>query len=50
MTLSNWHEVIGKCPFVAITHSKSLYDGIVKLGNARSHIEDKRTVIDVTCP
>ena len=48
MNFSNWAEILGQVPFVAITDSKSLYDTLVKLGNAGSRIEDKRTAIDVT--
>ena len=48
LSLSNWAEVLGQVPFIAVTDSKSLYDTLVKLGNAGSRIEDKRTAIDVT--
>ena len=48
MNLSNWTEILGQVPFVAVTDSKSLYDTLSKLGNAGSRIEDKRTAIDVT--
>ena len=46
--MDRWEEQIAATPFVAITDSRSLYDTITKLRNTASHIEDKRTAIDVT--
>ena len=43
-----WEEQVAETPFIAVTDSKSLYDTITKLRNTASHIEDKRTAIDVT--
>lgn len=48
ISLRNWSDIIGEGPFVAITDSKGLYDTLVKLGNAGTTVEDKRTAIDVT--
>ena len=45
---SNWESILGEIPFVAVTDSKSLYDTIAKVSNTSSHVEDKRTAIDVT--
>ena len=43
-----WEEQVAETPFIAVTDSKSLYDTITKLRNTASHVEDKRTAIDVT--
>ena len=43
-----WEEQVAETPFIAVTDSKSLYDTITKLRTTASHIEDKRTAIDVT--
>ena len=43
-----WEKTLSEVPFVAVTDSKSLYDTIAKVSNTSSHIEDKRTAIDVT--
>ena len=48
LQLDRWEEQIGSTPFVAITDSKSLYDTVSKCRNTASHIDDKRTAIDVT--
>ena len=48
LAMDRWEEQIAATPFVAITDSRSLYDTITKLRNTASHIEDKRTAIDVT--
>ena len=48
LSMDRWEEQIAATPFVAITDSRSLYDTITKLRNTASHIDDKRTAIDVT--
>ena len=44
----NWERAISAMPCIAVTDSKSLYDTIHRCCNTASHIEDKRTAIDVT--
>ena len=44
----NWEQAISAMPCIAVTDSKSLYDTIHRCCNTSSHIEDKRTAIDVT--
>ena len=46
--LTDWQELMQKIPFTAVTDSKSLYDTLTTTSNAATHIEDKRTAIDVT--
>ena len=46
--LEDWEDEIGKTPCIAVTDSKSLFDTMQKCCNTSSHIEDKRTAIDVT--
>lgn len=46
--LHDWQDLMQKIPFTAVTDSKSLYDTITTTSNASTHIEDKRTAIDVT--
>ena len=46
--LQDWESLMQKIPFTAVTDSKSLYDTITTTTNAATHIEDKRTAIDVT--
>ena len=48
LRLDTWEDVVGKIPYIAVTDSKSLYDAITKCRNTASHIEDKRTAIDIT--
>ena len=48
ITLDNWEKELGSTPCIAVTDSKSLYDTLVKCCNTASHIEDKRTAIDIT--
>eukprot|EP00435_Cladocopium_sp_Y103_P030882 s671_g7.t1 len=48
LSLENWEEEIGQIPCIAVTDSKSLFDTMQKCCNTSSHIEDKRTAIDVT--
>ena len=45
---NNWEQAISAMPCIAVTDSKSLYDTIHRCCNTSSHIEDKRTAIDVT--
>ena len=46
--LRSWQDLMQRIPFTALTDSKSLYDTITTTSNAATHIEDKRTAIDVT--
>eukprot|EP00435_Cladocopium_sp_Y103_P073784 s36_g45.t1 len=46
--LEDWEDEIGKTPCIAVTDSKSLFDTMQKCCNTSSHIDDKRTAIDVT--
>ena len=48
MTLSNWQQQISKTPFVAAIDSRSLFDNLTKSTNIASHVDDKRTAIDLT--
>ena len=48
LNIQNWEDEISHLPYIAVTDSKSLYDTIQKCCNTASHIEDKRTAIDVT--
>jgi hypothetical protein len=48
LELSTWEQEIGRTPFIAITDNKSLYDTVNKCRNTASHVEDKRTTIDIT--
>ena len=48
LSLENWEEEIGRIPCIAVTDSKSLFDTMQKCFNTSSHIEGKRTAIDVT--
>ena len=48
LELGRWEQQLAKFPFVAVTDSKSLYDTITKCRNNSSHIDDKRTAIDLT--
>lgn len=48
LNLQHWEEQVEATPFIAITDSKSLYDTVSKCRNTASHINDKRTAIDVT--
>ena len=48
LKLDQWEEQVAATPFIAITDSKSLYDTVSKCRNTASHINDKRTAIDVT--
>ena len=48
LNLEHWEEQVEATPFIAITDSKSLYDTVSKCRNTASHINDKRTAIDVT--
>ena len=48
LRLEDWEQAIGKIPCIAVTDSKSLFDTMQKCCNISSHIEDKRTAIDVT--
>ena len=48
LKLDQWEEQVSATPFIAITDSKSLYDTVSKCRNTASHINDKRTAIDVT--
>ena len=45
--MENWEEELGRIPCIAVTDSKSLFDTMQKCCNTSSHIEDKRTAIDV---
>ena len=46
-TTRQWEQQLTRLPFIAVVDSKSLYDVISKCTNPASHIEDKRTAIDV---
>ena len=48
MNLSNWQQQIGRTPFIAVTDSRSLFDNLSKSTNIASHVDDKRTAIDLT--
>ena len=48
LTLNGWENEISELPFVAITDSKSLYDTVTKCRNSSSHVDDKRTAIDLS--
>jgi hypothetical protein len=48
LNIQNWEDEISHLPYIAVTDSQSLYDTIQKCRNTASHIEDKRTAIDVT--
>ena len=37
-----------KDPFIAVTDSRSLFDNLSKSTNIASHVDDKRTAIDLT--
>ena len=42
-----WEKHLATLPFMAVVDSKSLYDCVSKCNNPASHVEDKRTAIDV---
>ena len=48
LSLEHWEKEIGRTPFIAVTDSKSLYDTATKCRNVSSHIDDKRTAIDLS--
>ena len=42
-----WEKHLATLPFMAVVDSKSLYDCVSKCNNPASHVEDKRTAIDI---
>lgn len=46
--LHQWEQQLAEHPYIAVTDSKSLYDTATKCRNTSSHIDDKRTAIDLT--
>ena len=42
-----WEKHLATLPFMAVVDSKSLYDCVNKCNNPASHVEDKRTAIDI---
>jgi hypothetical protein len=48
LELGKWEQQLSRFPYIAVTDSKSLYDTVTKCRNTSSHIDDKRTAIDLT--
>ena len=48
LSLEHWERELSRTPFIAVTDSKSLYDTATKCRNVSSHIDDKRTAIDLS--